>query len=118
MMYIFYAILFTFGLFLSSSGNMIGTNILFFLTSIHLTMMILSSGFFSSIFMSPGNTELEVEIKENKVSNSILLVAFLATSAYHLYTLGYALYAGMLASTISISTISIILKVIYATKEE
>lgn len=106
MAYIIYSILFTVGILLSLNGNIIGTSILFALTGFHLISAIILFGVFSNIF-TPAKTGYRELIKRDNMNNSLsfLMLVFLAISTFHLYTLGYILYAGMLISTISISAL-------------
>lgn len=100
-MNILFAILYTVGLYLSVKGVLIGTNILLGLLGFHVFAV-------ATVTLLAILTDIDFERNKTGIDTlvNIVLQSFIGISAYHLYTMGYEYFAGIVSLALIIAVIS------------
>lgn len=101
MIEIFFALLYVGGLYFSSNGIVLGTYVLFALLGIHVVMIILAS---SAALAT--DVEVDKDAPDPNAKMNLLLQLFIVASAFHLYQIGYALFAGIVVASVTIAFIT------------
>lgn len=111
MIHVILALVIAASLYLSTGGALWATNIIIGILTVNVVLVVLSittvAGFQKTLLMNPEKRikELKSHAERVDVETLLLLRIFLLLGIWHLYTLGYVLFAGVAVTTVTISII-------------
>jgi len=104
-MYVFVAVLYAAGLYLSTLGFIGGTYLLFGLLSTHIVVIV----FVSSVMLGTSNRKAQEKAKILP-ENMLLGQAFVGIAACHMFMMGYLFIAGAISATLTIAVIGNVMR--------
>lgn len=103
-------------LYLSANGVLWATNVIIVMLSLNVFMIVLSSsvvaGMQRSMLLNAENRikQLDETLSKTNVPVLFLTRLFLVVCVWHLYTLGYLFFAGIAATTVSMSLLVLLFR--------
>lgn len=116
MIQIIVALLIAVSLYLSVGGALWATNFILFLLGVNVALVLYSisivAGFQKTLLMNPEKRIEELKAYAEKVDTKTLLLlrGFLLLCVWHIYMIGYLLFAGIAGTTVTISIVIMLLR--------